>query len=77
MKRNLILWWCYNVHSLFCRYCAKPHEYIVQCAPFAKDELSKVLEDIICTRQAFLHNHRYDPFEIYSDEFMEELKGTY
>ncbi|KAL9891941.1 endoribonuclease Dcr-1 isoform 1-T2 [Glossina fuscipes fuscipes] len=57
------------------RYCAKPTEFIVQCAPYAQDELSFLIEDIILTRKAFLTDHRYDPFEIYStDEFLEELK---
>ncbi|CAD6994431.1 unnamed protein product [Ceratitis capitata] len=57
------------------RYCAKPSELIVQCTPYQRDELSAVLEEIICTRKAFLTDHRYDPFEIYStDEYIEELK---
>ncbi|XP_017475087.1 PREDICTED: endoribonuclease Dcr-1 [Rhagoletis zephyria] len=57
------------------RYCAKPSEYIVQCMPYERDELTVILEEIICTRKAFLIDHRYDPFEIYStDEYMEELK---
>lgn len=60
---------------IYCRYCAKPHEYLVQCAPLVQDELTFVLQDIILTRRNFLNDHRYDPFEIYSsDEFMEELK---
>ncbi|XP_030371583.1 endoribonuclease Dcr-1 [Scaptodrosophila lebanonensis] len=57
------------------RYCAKPYEYIVQCAPFAMDELSCVLTDILNTHKAFLKDHRYDPFEIYgTDQFMDDLK---
>ncbi|XP_075148746.1 endoribonuclease Dcr-1 [Haematobia irritans] len=57
------------------RYCAKPFEYIVQCAPYNQDELCFVLRDILLTRKAFLNDHRYDPFEIYcTDEFLEELK---
>ncbi|XP_055849068.1 endoribonuclease Dcr-1 [Episyrphus balteatus] len=57
------------------RYCTKPTEFIVQCDPPQKDKLTMILEDIICTRKAFLKDHRYDPSEIYSDEFLEELKG--
>lgn len=57
------------------RYCTKPTEFILQCDPPKKDELTRILEDIICTRKAFLKDHRYDPSEIYSDEFLEELKG--
>ncbi|XP_017142899.1 endoribonuclease Dcr-1 [Drosophila miranda] len=57
------------------RYCSKPHEYIVQCAPFEMDELSLVLADILNTHKSFLMDHRYDPFEIYGmDQFMEDLK---
>lgn len=58
------------------RYCAKPQEYIVQCAPFEMDQLSSVIADILKTHKAFLNDHRYDPFEIYgTDQFMEDLKG--
>ncbi|XP_013119344.2 endoribonuclease Dcr-1 [Stomoxys calcitrans] len=57
------------------RYCAKPFEYIVQCAPYNQDDLCYVLQDVLLTRKAFLNDHRYDPFEIYcTDEFFEELK---
>ncbi|KAH8359234.1 hypothetical protein KR093_005296 [Drosophila rubida] len=57
------------------RYCAKPLEYIVQCAPFEMDQLSSVIADILNTHKSFLKDHRYDPFEIYgTDQFMEDLK---
>ncbi|EDV93031.1 endoribonuclease Dcr-1 [Drosophila grimshawi] len=57
------------------RYCARPLEYIVQCAPFEVDQLSSVLVDILTTHKSFLNDHRYDPFEIYgTDQFMEDLK---
>ncbi|XP_054081108.1 endoribonuclease Dcr-1 [Zeugodacus cucurbitae] len=57
------------------RYCARPSEFIVQCMPYERDELTFVLEEIILTRKAFLMDHRYDPFEIYNtDEYLEELK---
>ncbi|XP_037712636.1 endoribonuclease Dcr-1 [Drosophila subpulchrella] len=57
------------------RYCSRPHEYIVQCAPFEMDELSLMLADVLNTHKSFLVDHRYDPYEIYgTDQFMEELK---
>ncbi|KAH8381846.1 hypothetical protein KR009_000631 [Drosophila setifemur] len=57
------------------RYCSRPREYIVQCAPFEMDELSLVLADVLNTHKAFLMDHRYDPYEIYGmDQFMDELK---
>ncbi|XP_017052543.1 endoribonuclease Dcr-1 [Drosophila ficusphila] len=57
------------------RYCSRPREYIVQCAPFETDELSLVLADVLNTHKSFLMEHRYDPFEIYgTDQFMDELK---
>ncbi|KAH8295141.1 hypothetical protein KR018_007712 [Drosophila ironensis] len=57
------------------RYCSRPHEYIVQCAPYDMDELSAVLADILNTHKAFLMDHRYDPYEIYgTDQFMDDLK---
>lgn len=66
------------MHSkqLLFRYCARPSEFIVQCMPYERDELTSVLEEILLTRKAFLIDHRYDPFEIYNtDEYLEELKG--
>jgi len=60
------------------RYCSRPHEYIVQCAPFEMDELSLLLADVLNTHKSFMVDHRYDPYEIYgTDQFMEELKGVF
>uniref|UniRef100_A0A1Q3G192 ribonuclease III n=1 Tax=Culex tarsalis TaxID=7177 RepID=A0A1Q3G192_CULTA len=57
------------------RYCTKPKELILQCAPPQKSELASYLLEIVETQMTFLQEHRYDPSEIYEDdEFLEELK---
>lgn len=38
-------------------------------------DVSAFLRDLILTKKHFLLEHRYDPFEIYSDEFEDELKS--
>nr|XP_029717928.1 endoribonuclease Dcr-1 isoform X1 [Aedes albopictus] len=58
------------------RYCTKPREIILQCAPPADNNLASYLKEIVLTQITFLEDHRYDPSEIYEDdEFLEELKN--
>lgn len=57
------------------RYCSKPIEIILQCAPPASTELTDFLRDLVLTRQCFIQDHRFDPSEIYSDDFLEELQS--
>lgn len=57
------------------RYCTKPTELIVQSLPPKNCEVSVILRDLILTKKYFLLEHRYDPSEIYSDEFEDELKA--
>lgn len=57
------------------RYCTTPGEVILQCAPPSDSEVSMFLRDLILSQMTFLHEHRYDPSEIYSDEFLEEIKS--
>lgn len=57
------------------RYCTKPTELIVQSLPPNDCDVSATLRDFILTKKHFLLEHRYDPFEIYSDEFEDELKA--
>lgn len=61
---------------IYCRYCTRPTELIIQCLPPSLHcEVSAFLRDVITTKKQFLLEHRYDPFEIYSDEFEDELKA--
>lgn len=48
---------------------------VVQCLPPSECDVSSFLRDLIMTRKHFLLEHRFDPFEIYSDEFEDELKA--
>lgn len=57
------------------RYCSKPIELVVQYAPPAECELTKLLRELIFTRKTFLKQHRFDPTEIYRDQFQDEIKG--
>lgn len=59
----------------FHRYCTKPTELIVQSLSANACDVSKTLRDMISTKKYFLREHRYDPSEIYSDEFEDELKN--
>uniref|UniRef100_A0A1B6DKN5 ribonuclease III n=1 Tax=Clastoptera arizonana TaxID=38151 RepID=A0A1B6DKN5_9HEMI len=55
------------------RYCAKPKEMVVECRNYAGAELSEIIYDQIEPTLQFLEEHRYDPSEIYEDEFSEEI----
>lgn len=57
------------------RYCSKPIEIILECAPPASNELTDFLRDLVLTRQCFIRDHRFDPSEIYNDDFLEELQS--
>uniref|UniRef100_A0A6B2EBS1 ribonuclease III n=1 Tax=Phlebotomus kandelakii TaxID=1109342 RepID=A0A6B2EBS1_9DIPT len=57
------------------RYCTKPQEIVVQCAPLACDELTFILAELVQSKIDYLKDHRFDPMEIYSDEYYDELKN--
>lgn len=58
------------------RYCNPPVEIVLQCPPPTEDcEISGYLRDLIGTQLAFLQDHRFDPSEIYSGEFLEEIQN--
>nr|CAD7589801.1 unnamed protein product [Timema genevievae] len=57
------------------RYCSKPIELVVECAPHMPSTLDETLEQVIMGAREFLDDHRYDPSELYEDEFLEELQG--
>ncbi|KAL5284380.1 DICER1 family protein [Megaselia abdita] len=58
------------------KFCSRPTEFILQCAPPQRTELIAILENLVASRKEFLKDHRYDPSEIYQgDEFLEEIKS--
>ncbi|XP_021929010.1 endoribonuclease Dcr-1-like isoform X4 [Zootermopsis nevadensis] len=57
------------------RYCTKPKELVVECSLPTPGPLDEVLELHIKSAVTFISDHRYDPSEVYEDEFQEELKG--
>jgi hypothetical protein len=69
------VWYTIVYVSSFCRYCTKPKELVVECSLPTPGSLDELLENHITCALAFLTDHRYDPSEVYEDEFQEELKG--
>lgn len=56
------------------RLSCRPREHVVECDSIEISELHTQLNDIVVEQRQFLLDHRYDPSEIYADEFLEELK---
>ncbi|GAB0099255.1 Endoribonuclease Dcr-1 [Sergentomyia squamirostris] len=57
------------------RYCTKPQEIIVQSAPLACNQLIFCLAQLVQSKIDYLKDHRFDPTEIYSEEYYDELKN--
>ncbi|XP_018328603.1 endoribonuclease Dcr-1 isoform X2 [Agrilus planipennis] len=55
------------------RLCSKPRENLIECEVEKCSTLQEVLKEKILETKEFLIDHRFDPSEIYSDEFLEEL----
>ncbi|XP_063233868.1 endoribonuclease Dcr-1 isoform X2 [Bacillus rossius redtenbacheri] len=58
------------------RYCSRPRQLVAQCAAHSPGELDRLLESVVRDARAFLVDHRYDPTEVYEDEFLEEIRAT-
>ncbi|XP_039288314.1 LOW QUALITY PROTEIN: endoribonuclease Dcr-1 [Nilaparvata lugens] len=56
------------------RYCSKPKETVIECDNYELTELCAELEGHVALTYTFLQDHRYDPFEIYDEDFAEDLK---
>ncbi|XP_076235555.1 endoribonuclease Dcr-1 [Calliopsis andreniformis] len=56
------------------RYSPKPKEYIVEYSQNEKGELHSTIENYILHAIEFLRDHRHDPTEIYTEEFLEDIK---
>ncbi|KAL1131353.1 hypothetical protein AAG570_010971 [Ranatra chinensis] len=56
------------------RYSAHPKEILVEYFNPSPCELSKQLADEIKNVSSFLDDHRYDPTEIYEEEFIDEIR---
>lgn len=56
------------------RYCSKPIEVILQCAPPSQNEVSTFLRNLVLTKKLFIKEHRFDPSEIY-EGFQDEING--
>lgn len=56
------------------RLSCRPREHIIECGELEISDLHTELNDIVNELKVFLIDHRYDPSEIYADEFLEELK---
>lgn len=56
------------------RFCSRPSEFVVQNRMPEIDPLTNLIVELLLTKITFLNEHRFDPSEIYSDEFAEEWK---
>ncbi|KAF7383500.1 hypothetical protein HZH66_012850 [Vespula vulgaris] len=56
------------------RYSPKPKEYIIEYKKGEKGELYETLENCALDAIHFLQDHRYDPTEIYNEEFLEDIQ---
>ena len=56
------------------RYSPKPKEYMLEYKIEKREEIENFIRE--CTNRTieFLNDHRYDPTEIYSEEFLEDIK---
>lgn len=55
-------------------YSPKPREYVVEYADGEKGNLYNTLESLALHAIEFLRDHRYDPTEIYNEEFFEDIQ---
>ncbi|XP_012286436.1 endoribonuclease Dcr-1 [Orussus abietinus] len=56
------------------RYSPKPKEYIVEYIETEQGSLYFTLTSCVEHAMEFLKDHRYDPTEIYNDEFLEDIQ---
>ncbi|KAF5270919.1 hypothetical protein FQR65_LT05386 [Abscondita terminalis] len=57
------------------RFCCRPQEHLVECEKMVVSQLQIQLETIVLEALQFVEDHRFDPSEIYDDEFyLEELE---
>ncbi|KAJ8936484.1 hypothetical protein NQ314_012348 [Rhamnusium bicolor] len=56
------------------RLSCRPRESIIECVRLPPSNLHEELRMIVNNAKAFLLEHRYDPSEIYDDEFLDEFK---
>lgn len=59
---------------IICSYSPKPREYIVEYDKGEKKDLYNMLESCVLHAIEFLRDHRYDPMEIYTEEFYEDIQ---
>lgn len=58
------------------RLSVKPFDFLVQCDTPTLDALTSMIIEIVQCKISFLDEHRFDPLEIYSDEFVDDWKNV-
>lgn len=48
---------------------------MLECANYGGSDLGAILEEQLDNTSMFLDDHRYDPSEIYDEEFLDDLKN--
>ncbi|XP_015125778.1 endoribonuclease Dcr-1 [Diachasma alloeum] len=56
------------------RYSPRPKEYIIEFDTSPTGALQSALQTVALDAMTFLDDHRYDPTEIYQDEFLEDIQ---
>ncbi|XP_056646344.1 endoribonuclease Dcr-1 [Diorhabda sublineata] len=56
------------------RLSCRPHETVIECPKSQVSSLQNEIKKIVQGTIDFLHDHRYDPSEIYDDDLLEEFK---
>lgn len=57
------------------RFSTRPSECVLECAVHEPGDVDNHLSQQIEEALSFLTDHRYDPFEIYDEQYREDLQG--
>lgn len=58
------------------RLAEKPLEFLLQNGTPSLDALTSMIIELVQSNISFLNDHRFDPLEIYSDEFVDDWKNV-
>lgn len=58
------------------RLSSKPKEIIMECVQSVENSLQTSIRETVLDAITFLTEHRYDPSEIYAEEFLEEIRNV-
>ncbi|XP_051158648.1 endoribonuclease Dcr-1 isoform X2 [Leptopilina boulardi] len=74
LKKKFFFYFLLNYNFFFFSYSPKPKELIIEYDEGVKCNLYENLEIYANEALSFLNDHRYDPTEIYTEEFLEDIQ---